>query len=216
MKFNIGGRGLGKTREMLNETIKENINLREEICQLEVRKDKWKREATFLNEFNGKMREEIREKDSVISFMEKQVGSLKHKNEELKSRLDTLSEMYEVKKKASDYWFDKYNLTKEELNKSSVEKKELVNSIEKLKFERDMNLHSLEIMKNTISSAEERIGELEWLNNVFSMIIKECCQSEDEIIIQYLDNKLNLLIDQNAPECMRELIQNLIDELKNE
>lgn len=215
MKFNIGGRGLGKTREMLNETIKENIDLREEICQLEVRKDNWKREATFLNEFNGKMREEIREKDSVISFMEKQVGSLKHKNEELKSRLDALSEMYEVKKKASDYWFDKYNLVKEELNKASIEKKELVNSIEKLKFERDMNLHSLEIMKNSISLSEERIGELEWLNNVFSTIIKECCQSEDEIIIQYLDNKLNLLIDQNAPECMKTLLQNLIDELKS-
>ena len=121
--------------------------------------------------------------------------------------------MYEVKKKASDYWFDKYNLTKEELNKSSIEKKELINSIEKLKFERDMNLHSLEVMKDSISVGEERITELEWLNNVFLMIIKECCQSEDEIIRQYLDKKLNLLIDQNAPECMKTLIQNLIDEL---
>lgn len=213
MIFNIGGRGLGKTREMLNETIKENIDLREEICQLEVRKDKWKREVTFLNEFNGKMREEIREKDSVISFMEKQVGSLKHKNEELRSRLDALSEMYEVKKKASDYWFDKYNLTKEELNKSSIEKKELVNSIEKLRFERDMNLHSLEVMKDSISVGEERITELEWLNEILLMVIHECCQSEDEIIRQYLDKKLNLLIDQNAPECMKTLIQNLIDEL---
>ncbi len=37
--------------------------------------------------------------------------------------------------------------------------------------------------------------------------------SEDEIIVQYLDKKLNLLIDQNAPECMKTLIQNLIDEL---
>lgn len=213
MKFNIGGRGLGKTREMLNETIKENIDLREEICQLEVRKDKWKREATFLNEFNCKMREEIREKDSVISFMEKQIESLKHKNEEFKSRLDALSEMYEVKKKASDYWFDKYNLTKEELNKSSVEKKELVNSIEKIKFEKDINNHYISTLKNTIEMRNDHIEELEWLNNVFLMIIKECCQSEDEIIRQYLDKKLNLLIDQNAPECMKTLIQNLIDEL---
>lgn len=213
MKFNIGGRGLGKTREMLNETLKENIDLRERIRELEVKKDYWRHEFNVAKSINNKYREEFREKEAVISFIEKENESLKHKNEEFRSRLDALSEMYEVKKKASDYWFDKYNLTKEELNKSSIEKKELINSIEKLKFERDMNLHSLEVMKDSISVGEERITELEWLNNVFLMIIKECCQSEDEIIRQYLDKKLNLLIDQNAPECMKTLIQNLIDEL---
>lgn len=213
MKFNIGGRGLGKTREMLNETIKENIDLRERITELEVKKDYWRHEFNVAKSINNKYREEFREKEAVISFIEKENESLKHKNEELKSRLDALSEMYEVKKKASDYWFDKYNLTKEELNKSSIEKKELVNSIEKLKFERDMNLHSLEVMKDSISVGEERISELEWLNEVLLMVIHECCQSEDEIIRQYLDKKLNLLIDQNAPECMKTLIQNLIDEL---
>lgn len=213
MKFNIGGRGLGKTREMLNETLKENIDLRERIRELEVKKDYWRHEFNVAKSINNKYREEFREKEAVISFIEKENESLKHKNEEFRSRLDALSEMYEVKKKASDYWFDKYNLTKEELNKSSIEKKELINSIEKLKFERDMNLHSLEVMKDSISVGEERITELEWLSNVFLMIIKECCQSEDEIIRQYLDKKLNLLIDQNAPECMKTLIQNLIDEL---
>lgn len=213
MIFNIGGRGLGKTREMLNETLKENIDLRERITELEVKKDYWRHEFNVAKSINNKYREEFREKEAVISFIEKENESLKHKNEELKSRLDALSEMYEVKKKASDYWFDKYNLTKEELNKSSIEKKELVNSIEKLKFERDMNLHSLEVMKDSISVGEERISELEWLNEVLLMVIHECCQSEDEIIRQYLDKKLNLLIDQNAPECMKTLIQNLIDEL---
>lgn len=193
--------------------IKENIDFRERITELEVKKDYWRNHSNMAENINRKYREEFREKEAVISFMEKQVGSLKHKNEEFKSRLDALSEMYEVKKKASDYWFDKYNLTKEELNKSSVEKKELVNSIEKLKFERDMNLHSLEVMKDSISVGEERISELEWLNEVLLMVIHECCQSEDEIIRQYLDKKLNLLIDQNAPECMKTLIQNLIDEL---
>lgn len=201
MKFNIGGRGLGKTREMLNETLKENIDLRERIRELEVKKDYWRHEFNVAKSINNKYREEFREKEAVISFIEKENESLKHKNEEFRSRLDALSEMYEVKEKASDYWFDKYNLTKEELNKSSIEKKELINSIEKLKFERDMNLHSLEVMKDSISVVEERITEL------------ECCQSEDEIIRQYLDKKLNLLIDQNAPECMKTLIQNLIDEL---
>lgn len=193
--------------------IKENIDLRERITELEVKKDYWRNHSNMAENINRKYREEFREKEAVISFMEKENESLKHKNEELKSRLDALSEMYEVKKKASDYWFDKYNLTKEELNKSSVEKKELVNSIEKLKFERDMNLHSLEVMKDSISVGEERISELEWLNEVLLMVIHECCQSEDEIIRQYLDKKLNLLIDQNAPECMKTLIQNLIDEL---
>ncbi|UXL90922.1 hypothetical protein [Clostridium phage DCp1] len=200
-------------KKVIQDLTKENVDLRERITELEVKKDYWRNHSNMAENINRKYREEFREKEAVISFMEKENESLKHKNEELKSRLDALSEMYEVKKKASDYWFDKYNLTKEELNKSSVEKKELVNSIEKLKFEIDMNLHSLEIMKNTISSAEERIGELEWLNNVFLMVIKEWCQSEDEIIRQYLDKKLNLLIDQNAPECMKILIQNLIDEL---
>lgn len=213
MIFNIGGRGLGKTREMLNETLKENIDLRERITELEVKKDYWRNHANVSDNINRKYREEFREKEAVISFIEKENEGLKHKNEELRSRLDALSEMYEVKKKASDYWFDKYNLTKEELNKSSIEKKELVNSIEKLKFERDMNLHSLEVMKDSISVGEERISELEWLNEVLLIIIHECCQSEDEIIRQYLDKKLNLLIDQNAPECMKTLIQNLIDEL---
>ncbi|WAX22474.1 hypothetical protein [Susfortunavirus gdyzp5] len=193
--------------------IKENIDFRERITELEVKKDYWRNHSNMAENINRKYREEFREKEAVISFMEKENESLKHKNEELKSRLDALSEMYEVKKKASDYWFDKYNLTKEELNKSSVEKKELVNSIEKLKFERDMNLHSLEVMKDSISVGEERISELEWLNEVLLMVIHECCQSEDEIIRQYLDKKLNLLIDQNAPECMKTLIQNLIDEL---
>ena len=193
--------------------IKENIDLRERITELEVKKDYWRNHSNMAENINRKYREEFREKEAVISFMEKENESLKHKNEELKSRLDALSEMYEVKKKASDYWFDKYNLTKEELNKSSVEKKELVNSIEKLKFERDMNLHSLEVMKDSISVGEERISELEWLNEVLLMVIHECCQSEDEIIRQYLDKKLNLLIDQNAPECMKSLIQNLKDEL---
>lgn len=193
--------------------IKENIDLRERITELEVKKDYWRNHSNMAENINRKYREEFREKEAVISFMEKENESLKHKNEELKSRLDALSEMYEMKKKASDYWFDKYNLTKEELNKSSVEKKELVNSIEKLKFERDMNLHSLEVMKDSISVGEERISELEWLNEVLLMVIHECCQSEDEIIRQYLDKKLNLLIDQNAPECMKTLIQNLIDEL---
>lgn len=193
--------------------IKENIDLRERITELEVKKDYWRHEFNVAKSINNKYREEFREKEAVISFIEKENESLKHKNEELKSRLDALSEMYEVKKKASDYWFDKYNLTKEELNKSSIEKKELVNSIEKLKFERDMNLHSLEVMKDSISLGEERISELEWLNEILLMVIHECCQSEDEIIRQYLDKKLNLLIDQNAPECMKTLIQNLIDEL---
>lgn len=195
--------------------IKENIDLRERITELEVKKDYWRNHSNMAENINRKYREEFREKEAVIDFIEKENESLKHKNEEFRSRLDALSEMYEVKKKASDYWFDKYNLVKEELNKASIEKKELVNSIEKLKFERDMDLHSLEIMKNSISLSEERIGELEWLNDVFSAIIKECYQSEDEIIIQYLDNKLNLLIDQNAPECMKTLLQNLIDELKS-
>ena len=193
--------------------IKENIDFRERITELEVKKDYWRNHSNMAENINRKYREEFREKEAVISFIEKENESLKHKNEELKSRLDALSEMYEVKKKASDYWFDKYNLTKEELNKSSVEKKELVNLIEKLKFERDMNLHSLEVMKDSISVGEERINELEWLNEVLLMVIHECCQSEDEIIRQYLDKKLNLLIDQNAPECMKTLIQNLIDEL---
>lgn len=188
-------------KKVIQDLTKENVALRERITELEVKKDYWRNHANVSDNINRKYREEFREKEAVISFIEKENESLKHKNEEFRSRLDALSEMYEVKKKASDYWFDKYNLTKEELNKSSIEKKELINSIEKLKFERDMNLHSLEVMKYSISVVEERITEL------------ECCQSEDEIIRQYLDKKLNLLIDQNAPECMKTLIQNLIDEL---
>lgn len=193
--------------------IKENIDLRERITELEVKKDYWRNHSNMAENINRKYREEFREKEAIIEFIEKENESLKHKNEEFRSRLDALSEMYEVKKKASDYWFDKYNLVKEELNKASIEKKELVNSIEKLKFDRDMNLHSLEVMKDSISVGEERISELEWLNEILLMVIHECCQSEDEIIRQYLDRKLNVLIDQNAPECMKTLIQNLIDEL---
>ena len=193
--------------------IKENIDLRERITELEVKKDYWRNQSNMAENINRKYREEFREKEAIIDFIEKENESLKHKNEEFRSRLDALSEMYEVKKKASDYWFDKYNLVKEELNKASIEKKELVNSIEKLKFDRDMNLHSLEVMKDSISVGEERISELEWLNEILLMVIRECCQSEDEIIRQYLDRKLNVLIDQNAPECMKTLIQNLIDEL---
>lgn len=209
MKISLGGRGLGKTRELIKK-LEEELENKDSIIENE----RWAKE--FYNDCYRRGLHENRCFKKEIDGLNRIIEEIEKDKEDLKNKLDSLSEMYEVKKKASNYWFDRYTITQEDLNKLSVEKKELVNSIEKLKFERDMNLHSLEIMKNTISSAEERIGELEWLNNVFSMIIKECCQSEDEIIIQYLDNKLNLLIDQNAPECMRELIQNLIDELKNE
>lgn len=209
MKISLGGRGLGKTRELIKK-LEEELEHKDSIIENE----RWTKE--FYNDCYRRGLHENRCFKKEIDGLNRIIEEIEKDKEDLKNKLDSLSEMYEVKKKASNYWFDRYTITQEDLNKLSVEKKELVNSIEKLKFERDMNLHSLEIMKNTISSAEERIGELEWLNNVFSMIIKECCQSEDEIIIQYLDNKLNLLIDQNAPECMRELIQNLIDELKNE
>lgn len=209
MKISLGGRGLGKTRELIKK-LEEELEHKDSIIENE----RWTKE--FYNDCYRRGLHENRCFKKEIDGLNRIIEEIEKDKEDLKNKLDSLSEMYEVKKKASNYWFDRYTITQEDLNKLSVEKKELVNSIEKLKFERDMNLHSLEIMKNTISSAEERIGELEWLNNVFSMIIKECCQSEDEIINQYLDNKLNLLIDQNAPECMRELIQNLIDELKNE
>lgn len=209
MKISLGGRGLGKTGELIKK-LEEEIEHKDSIIENE----RWAKE--FYNDCYRRGLHENRCFKKEIDGLNRIIEEIEKDKEDLKNKLDSLSEMYEVKKKASNYWFDRYTITQEDLNKLSVEKKELVNSIEKLKFERDMNLHSLEIMKNTISSTEERIGELEWLNNVFSMIIKECCQSEDEIIIQYLDNKLNLLIDQNAPECMRELIQNLIDELKSE
>lgn len=206
MIFNIGGRGLGKTRELINK-LEEELNHKDSIIENE----RWTKE--FYNDCyrrglheNRTLKKEIDELNRVIEEIEKE-------KEEIKNRIECLTEMYEVKKKASNYWFDRYTLNQEELNKMSIEKKELVNSIEKLKFERDMNLHSLEFMRDSISSYEENISELEWLNEILLMVIHECCQSEDEIIRQYLDKKLNLLIDQNAPECMKTLIQNLIDEL---
>lgn len=208
MKISIGGRGLGKTRGLINK-LEEELKHKDSIIENE----RWTKE--FYHDCYRRGLHENRCFKNEIDGLNRVIEEIDKENKEIKNKFDGLSELYEVKKKASNYWFDRYTLTQEELNRLSIEKKELVNSIEKLKFERDMDLHSLEIMKNTISLSEERIGELEWLNNVFSVIIKECCQSEDKIIIQYLDNKLNLLIDQNAPECMKTLLQNLIDELKS-
>ena len=91
-----------------------------------------------------------------IDGLNRIIEETEKEKEELNNKFEDLSEKYKAKKKACDYWFDKYTLNQEKLNK------------------------------------------------LF----------EDEIIIiQYLDKKLNLLIDQNAPECMKTLIQNLIDEL---
>ncbi len=91
-----------------------------------------------------------------IDGLNRIIEETEKEKEELNNKFEDLSEKYKAKKKACDYWFDKYTLNQGKLNK------------------------------------------------LF----------EDEIIIiQYLDKKLNLLIDQNAPECMKTLIQNLIDEL---
>lgn len=137
------------------------------------------------------------------------------KIEKINNELKGLSEMYEVKKNASDYWFNKFNSTKIELNRLIIEKKELINSIEKMKFDNDMLNYYISSLKNTIKMRNKEIEELKYLNNFFSIVIKENFNSEDTIIKHYLDEKLNLLIDQNAPECLKKLIQNLIDELNN-
>ena len=208
MKINIGGRGLGKTRELINK-LEEELKHKDSIIENE----RWTKE--FYHDCYRRGLHENRCFKNEIEGLNRVIEEIDKENKEIKNKFDGLSEMYEVKKKASNYWFDRYTLTQEELNRLSIEKKELVNSIEKLKFERDINLHSLEVMKDSISVGEERISELEWLNEILLMAIHECCQSEDEIIRQYLDNKLNLLIDQNAPECMKTLLQNLIDELKS-
>lgn len=144
------------------------------------------------------------------------------KIEKINNELKGLSEMYEVKKNASDYWFNKFNSTKIELNRLIIEKKELVNSIENLKMKYDTSFkasnfkdYRIDILKSYISNLEKEVKDLKYLNNFFSIVIKENFNSEDTIIKRYLDEKLNLLIDQNAPECLKKLIQNLIDELNN-
>lgn len=104
----------------------------------------------------------------------------------------------------------------EGLNRKLInEKKELINSIEKMKFDNDMLNHYICSLKNTIKMRNNEIEQLKYLNNFFSIVIKENFNNEDTVIKQYLDKKLNLLIDQNAPECLKSLIQNLIDELNN-
>lgn len=199
MIFNKGGRGLGKTRELTNK-LEEELSHKDSIINYE------RRTKEFYHDSYKKALYENRCFKNEIDGLNRIIEETEKEKEELNNKFEDLSEKYKAKKKACDYWFDKYTLNQEKLNKIFEEIKKLTNLIEKLNIEKDMNIYSLD-------NYEERISELDWLNDLFLMIIHDCCQSEDEIIIQYLDKKLNLLIDQNAPECMKTLIQNLIDEL---
>ena len=134
------------------------------------------------------------------------------------------------------YWHNRVIVTESKLQEKTNEindlnnvikrlcndKKELVNSIENLKMKYDTSFkasnfkdYRIDILKSYISDLENQVKELKYLNNFFSIVIKENFVGEDTVIKQYLDKKLNLLIDQNAPECLKTLIQNLIDELNN-
>lgn len=108
------------------------------------------------------------------------------------------------------------------INRLVIEKKELVNSIENLKMKYDKTLKSnnfkdyrIDILKSYISNLENRVKDLKYLNNFFSIVIKESFNNEDKIIKDYLEDKYNLLLDQNASYDMKILIQNLIEELNN-
>lgn len=186
-----------KKWKRLKELEKENEDLQRIVDNLHSARSYWRTK-------NEDTTKKLIERNHKIDDLEKIINELKG-----------LSEMYEVKKNASDYWFNKFNSTKIELNRLIIEKKELVNSIEKMKFDNDMLNHYISSLKNTIKMRNSEIQQLKYLNNFFSIVIKENFGGEETVIKQYLDNKLNLLIDQNAPECLKSLIQNLIDELNN-